>query len=234
MNRREFLKKSLEGIVIGSIPFISCGKNPVKSEQETMVEKYFPLHVGNSWTYTNGKEEKTFTIIGTKEINGNTYYKFDDYFKVFPYISLSMLNEGDVTVGREVLFRHVPIIDRLLRYFDEEIRNIVDKEDVVRYDFLNTSWSMFKGWTYTLKGYTYPCRLKEADVNCNVPAGEFNDCLNFQFGSVKCGPDAYYYGEYLAPNVGNVKYVVPGGEFPNGYFDGESVNFQLKDYKIVK
>ena len=35
MNRREFLKKSLEGIIIGSIPLISsCGKNPVESESE--------------------------------------------------------------------------------------------------------------------------------------------------------------------------------------------------------
>ena len=34
MNRREFLKKSLEGIII-SIPFISgCGKNPVDSKYE--------------------------------------------------------------------------------------------------------------------------------------------------------------------------------------------------------
>ena len=32
MNRREFLKRSLEGIVLGSIPFISCTKNPVDSE----------------------------------------------------------------------------------------------------------------------------------------------------------------------------------------------------------
>ena len=33
MNRREFLKKSLEGIIVGSIPFISeCSKNPVDSE----------------------------------------------------------------------------------------------------------------------------------------------------------------------------------------------------------
>ena len=42
MNRREFLKKSLEGIVIG-IPLISsCGKNPLKSEielQDIFIEK---------------------------------------------------------------------------------------------------------------------------------------------------------------------------------------------------
>ena len=35
MNRREFLKKSLEGIVIASIPLISgCGKNPVSSDND--------------------------------------------------------------------------------------------------------------------------------------------------------------------------------------------------------
>jgi hypothetical protein len=35
MNRREFLKKSLEGIVIGGIPLIynNCDKNPVKSDE---------------------------------------------------------------------------------------------------------------------------------------------------------------------------------------------------------
>ena len=32
MNRREFLKKGLVGVVLGSIPLISnCGKNPVNS-----------------------------------------------------------------------------------------------------------------------------------------------------------------------------------------------------------
>ena len=36
MNRREFIKKSLEGIIIGSIPLIynNCDKNPLKSESQ--------------------------------------------------------------------------------------------------------------------------------------------------------------------------------------------------------
>jgi len=50
----------------------------------TLAETYFPLNVGNSWTYTNGTEELTFTIIGTEEIAGHTYYKFDKYFSVLP------------------------------------------------------------------------------------------------------------------------------------------------------
>lgn len=42
MNRGEFIKKSLEGIVIASsIPLISgCGKNPFGPERGTIVENY--------------------------------------------------------------------------------------------------------------------------------------------------------------------------------------------------
>lgn len=42
MNRREFLKVSLGGIVIGSIPLISgCSKNPLKSEKGNGINIYF-------------------------------------------------------------------------------------------------------------------------------------------------------------------------------------------------
>ena len=35
MNRREFLKRSLEGVAIGRILLIySCGKNPLESDME--------------------------------------------------------------------------------------------------------------------------------------------------------------------------------------------------------
>lgn len=40
MNRKQFLKKSLEGIVAGSILISSCSKNPVKSE---------PISGSQSW-----------------------------------------------------------------------------------------------------------------------------------------------------------------------------------------
>ena len=41
MNRREFLKKSLEGIVLGSIPLINSCKNPVGSKKGSGVNIYF-------------------------------------------------------------------------------------------------------------------------------------------------------------------------------------------------
>jgi len=92
MNRREFLKIGLEGIVLASATSIS-----IANESAVKAETYFPLHVGNSWTYVKSDDgsTKTFTIIGTEEINGHTYYKFDDYW-------------GGVGVreGKEFLFRY--------------------------------------------------------------------------------------------------------------------------------
>ena len=45
---------------------------------------YFPLEVGNSWTFKVDKKDYepqliTYTIIDTKEIKGHTYYQFDSF-----------------------------------------------------------------------------------------------------------------------------------------------------------
>ena len=179
--------------------------------------------MGNSWTYTNyfvepidpneppppappppgpQKVEFTFTIIGTEEIDGHTYYKFDDYFSIFLPVPGEDIR---VTVGREVLFRHDLIADRVLMY-----RGLVD--DKIRYDFTGNEWyDQPLGW----------CRIRQVGIVCDVPAGEFSDCINFQFGESYSHPGEYAYGEYLAPGVGTIKYV------------NRSSTFVLQSYTIV-
>lgn len=198
--------KSLKNLVYaGIVGLAMLGGRKVKADSH---EHYFPLTVGNSWTYTNGTEEKTFSIIGKEEINGCTYYKFDDYW-------------GELREGEQYLFRYDRATDKVLMWdswwYDRH------GEEVVRYDFTGG------GWDGGLLGW---CRLKRGGVDCNVPAGEFSDSINFQFHGTWCGPDAYGFGEYLAPNVGNVKYVVPGGEFPGMGHEGEVITFELQSYTI--
>ena len=184
-----------------------------KEARATLAEVYFPLNVGNSWTYTNGTEELTFTIIGTEEIDGYTYYKFDDYFSIFLPVPGEDIR---VTVGREVLFRHDLIADRVLMY-----RGLVD--DKIRYDFTGNEWyDQPLGW----------CRIRQVGIVCDVPAGEFSDCINFQFGESYSHPGEYSYGEYLAPGVGTIKYVNPGSDCI-GISEGERVTFELQSYTIV-
>ena len=175
-------------------------------------EHYLPLEVGNSWTYTtwtykNGTEEITFTITGTEEINGHTYYKFNDYFCVFCYCP-SAPTMG--AMGRECLLRYDAASDNILMYHDGE--------EIVRYDFSGNHW---------LSPY-FGGDLKQTGVTRSVPAGEFNDCYSFGFLWTLNGA---LLGEYLAPNVGVVKYVAPSCYYAYGA-EGETVTFELKSYRI--
>jgi len=216
-----------------------------KEARATLAEVYFPLEVGNSWTYTNyfvepidpneppppvppppgpPKVEFTFTITGTEKIDGHTYYVFNDYFNIYPpppTFPPVPVPDNPIKVGGEILFRYDLAADKVLMRWAGE--------DVVRYDFTGEEWDPGGafGWS----------RLKQVGVACNVPAGEFSDCINFQFDKVCCGPnvnepDAYAHGEYLAPNAGNIKFVRPGGNFL-GLHEGQDVTFMLKSYTIV-
>ena len=215
-----------------------------KEARASLAKRYFPLNVGNSWTYTNYFVEPndpneppppggppippivefTFTIIGTEEIDGHTYYIFNDYFNIYPpppTFPPVPVSDSPVTVGGEILFRYDLAADKVLMHWAGEV--------VGRYDFTGEEWDPGGafGWS----------RLKQVGVACNVPAGEFSDCINFQFDKVYCGPnvnepDAYAHGEYLAPNVGNIKFVRPGGNFL-GLHEGQDVTFMLKSYTII-
>ena len=76
------------------------------------------------------------------------------------------------------------------------------------------------------------CRISQTDVVCDVPAGKFSDCVNFQLGGSTSEYDYYPFGEYLAPNVGLIKFVIPGGDDP-GRLEGQDVTFELQSYTIV-
>ena len=65
-------------------------------------QNYFPLAVGNSWTYINYYDSSTITLTITRAelINGRVYYVFNDYFDV-----LIHSDTWPVTEGEEVFMR---------------------------------------------------------------------------------------------------------------------------------
>ena len=153
MNRRQFLKKTLEGIVIGSIPLISkCSKNPVESPQEL---GYFPLQVGNSWTHkiteNNKTRYETNNIIESKNIDGKTYYVFDKF----------------------LYFNN--------KYFRKDENNQIigynDGKEQIWYKF---SPNKNESWLVSDK-FDYQIQLIGEDRTISTPFGEFNNCLKFHF-----------------------------------------------------
>jgi len=188
-----------------------------RQARATLAETYFPLNVGNSWTYTNGTEELTFTIIGTEEIDGHTYYKFNDYFNIGPP---PPDGEWSVTRGRETLFRYDLAEDRIIMRIGPHDYDY----EITRYDFTGNEWNPSTGIGW--------CQLTQIGITCKVPAGEFSNCIKFGVGESYDYPDTYIQGEYLALNVGNVKFVRPGSDY-YGLIEGQWVTFELQSYTII-
>lgn len=210
-----------------------------KQAKASLAKRYFPLNVGNSWTYTNYFVEPnepnepneppppppppwpppppivefTFTITGTEEIDGHTYYIFNDHWNIFPPPP-----NGDgyePTIGLETLFRYDPVTDTII------MSPHGGTPQIIRYNFTGGEWNAGSPLEW--------CRLKPGYVTCEVPAREFSDCIKFELGEFYTQPGKYTYGEYMAPNVGIIKYVIPG----SGPSEGKEVTFKLKNYTII-
>ena len=148
--------------------------------QAGQVATYFPLHVGNSWTYANAEgATRTFAIVGQRQLGAETYYEFSDYFSPcgFP---------GSAPPPPDhYLFRYAPDADVLLQY------DPARKTDIVRYDLSGRQWGPF-GNEMTGSGFSQ-----------SVPAGDFDDCVKFEYATlVDCG----VFNESVAPHVGTIEF----------------------------
>jgi hypothetical protein len=82
--------------------------NPLRERNFGLIQLvYFPLEVGNSWTFKIDKKNYepqlfTYTIIDTKEIKGHTYYQFDSFPKFFQYRIPPHVYPDEVFVRRDV------------------------------------------------------------------------------------------------------------------------------------
>jgi len=181
--------KRLERVLCAGIVGFALAATVTKATAESH-QDYFPLNVGNSWTYTNGTEQKTFTIIAREQIKGYIYYKFDDYFRIcgFPGYCPDYCAAED----NNMLFRYDPASDRILQYWPSI------KEDRVRYDFSGHRWGIGEN------------QLIATGISRTVPAGQFEDCCEFGFGmNLWCG----VFRETLAPGIGNIEFVTNGADF---------------------
>ena len=172
-------KKLVWAAIVVSV--LAASIKPAKAQSH---QNYFPLNIGNSWTYTDGAEEKTFIITGTEQINGHTYYKFDDYIRICGFPGYDSYPPDD----NDIFFRYDPCSDRVLQYWPSI------NEDRVRYDFSQNTWG------------DYQNQLVQTGLSCTVPAGTFDDCCKFRFAmDLRCGD----FNEMLAPDVGNIRFDTP-------------------------
>lgn len=184
MNRREFLKKSLEGVVIGSIPFINSCKNPVKFTQQT---DYFPLEVGNSWTYSPELEQ---SITDIKITEYGIYFAFSMYNyenRIFKNDSNSQIIEYK-NGQRRVWYKFSAL--------EGESWIIQDSDGS---DLMNNC----------------VVTLISKNERVSVPAGRFENCVKFNFSCPVM--DAGLFSEWFAPGIGCIKRITQTIAGPRTY-----------------
>ena len=142
------------------------------------VETYVPFHVGDSWTYVNDEgATRVFSVISEREINGVTYFEFDDFFSPCGFPGWP---EGEEV---EFLFRRGQDSNLLFQH------DLATASDVVRYDFSGDPWGPFGN------------QLVDTGLAYVTPAGVFGDSVRFNYATlVDCG----VFHETLAPGIGTV------------------------------
>ena len=162
---------------------LSVALSPFSAAKAEEGQDYFPLQVGNSWTYERKVQTTRFaytidyitiTITRTEEINGNTYYVFSD--------------------GRA--YR---------KSADGNIQEYIAGEERLLYDF-SSEGDEVSFWTYELSipgAYSLMERIKVDYIM--LPLGRFDDAYLF-FYSLSGGERGVE--TYLVPSVGMVKLII--------------------------
>lgn len=139
---------------------------------------YYPLHVGNSWTFESTYGSYTETITDTQRIYGNLYFE-SDRFRYSP----------------KVLFR---------MSYDNKLMMLCEEEEQVWLDFsadVGDTWPV----TTPFGNSQYLVHLLSKEDSVSVPAGTFTHCYGFKF---KCDDRYGEWYEWYAPGVGPIERVI--------------------------
>ena len=176
LNIKERLK--MKKILLLLIILFSCGTILVDSEYDDY--GYFPLHVGNKWTYINRNpphDTLNVKITGLKKIKGYTYYRFN--------LLAYMVSENDIDLKE--FYVRMDYNKEIVYCFDNDSR-----KEYVRYDFNRSEHEGYPGVN------DHGWFISSRDSGISIPAGTFTDCIVFCCS----GYEGYYLYEYLAYDIG--------------------------------
>mgnify|MGYP000333046839 CR=1 FL=1 len=181
-------------LLVGIISFSSCKKGVNNSTSGDVVQDYFPLHVGNTWTYVydvGGQEkEETYSIVETRKIGEYEYFVFDKCpLPFFP---------ADYEKGAETIVRKTEHGDVVLRFIDE---------DIMYYKFSDTTLDSMRAIdAVSTQFITY---LESVEDTVATSAGTFVRCYRFLAHVAQIKDSVIRV--WFAPQVGPVRFQYLGG-----------------------
>jgi hypothetical protein len=117
----EAFMKSINILFLSAIvlfPLCACDKNPVSPELLKLKNSYFPLQMGNSWTFeetfydtTQKYREVTYSITKSVKINGKEYFAFDNWPDFIQYPLMRYFDMDSVFIRNDQNGNVMMIID---------------------------------------------------------------------------------------------------------------------------
>lgn len=153
-----------------------CTSNPLTPEQQSL--RYFPLQVGNTWTYALPHDSTfhwTFTIVDTARIGGQNYFVFERRFNASGTPDSIYYR----TNGKSIIYERFAGKEKVLVDFTKPLNKQVESG----------------GGFYT---------LVKRFFTKTVPAGKFEDCIQVAFDPFPNAIDDEHAHVY-APDIGLIE-----------------------------
>ena len=197
--------------------------NPIIDEGETTGD-YWPRAIGNMWNFDDSYYgDVTYHMVSTENIEGNTYYKFDQLFGQESWLRKS----GDSYYIRTALEGYpIPGYDVTTSYL--EIKLLADSALVGEHWSTDADYSI--SYIPNIEGYpeipdltfqaTYDYEMVERDISRTVEGVEYNNVLHVKSTVSSQGTPDYVVHYYYAKDIGLVEFV------------GDSSSGTLQDYSL--
>ena len=172
-------------------PIAPAVDESVKSADTVQKPDYFPMHVGDTWTYVGEYPQRGVDVRCIRRITGKRIIEGKEYF-VFEVKYALRYKLRDAEKSKRLPGKS----EILLRREGNKIYELVrGKEEL----YIDLSAEVDAKWLYKDE-YAALCKK---NVSVTTPAGTFKDCLEFGYmiGCCDAGGDIY-----LAPDVGMVAY----------------------------
>jgi len=197
-------KMARKGVVIlilaGIISSLGCQKGVTNSTSGGAMQDYFPLHVGNTWTYVydevgGQQREESYSIVETRKIEEYEYFVFDKCPRFFL---------SDLMISDDAIVRKTEYGDVVLRLGDQDILvynfsdTILDSMRVIHADSIPGQPA----------GIDFITCLLSIEDTVVTPAGTFDHCYRFSLGTAQI--IGVWIEVWFAPQVGPVRIMVYG------------------------
>ena len=200
-----------------SFSFFSCSSDSSNDEVAGGISTgdYWPTTIGNSWVFTQEGEESTMEIIGSDEIGGAKYYKFDQMAgvgasltgEVSSWIKKNQgdyyLKLGDINIDLQGFTGKVTGYEFLF------FKDYLDVNQTWTGKYTHTTSYNIPNFPSIVTNVNYTGKILEKGVSVVLNGTTFKDVIKFKFtqvASITGQPTSEVISEYwIAKNIGLIK-----------------------------